>query len=166
MGWPMATLAALALGGGVLGARAVGAPLLSSLEPFFDLEPAAELGSVPVMALTSVSVAAGLLGILAGLYLYRGRRDVSFGALGRFLSRQWFIEDLYTAVLVGPSRRMAHFLAGTVEMGIIDGAVNGVAVVMRQAGAAFGRLQTGYVRNYAAVVLAGTVLMLGYWLTR
>ncbi|MGH2668238.1 MAG: NADH-quinone oxidoreductase subunit L, partial [bacterium] len=39
MGWPMATLAALALGGGVLGARAVGAPLLSSLEPFFDVEP-------------------------------------------------------------------------------------------------------------------------------
>jgi len=28
------------------------------------------------------------------------------------------------------------------------------------------RLQTGYVRHYAAAILGGTVLLLGYWLLR
>jgi hypothetical protein len=28
------------------------------------------------------------------------------------------------------------------------------------------RVQTGYVRNYAAVILAGTIVVLGYWLLR
>ncbi|MGH8629291.1 MAG: hypothetical protein ACREU7_00810, partial [Burkholderiales bacterium] len=152
--------------GGILGARAAGAPLLHSLESFFDLAPAREAGAAPRLALTIVSVTAGLLGILAGLFVYRGRRDVSLGALGRFLSRQWFIEEFYNALIVGPATRVAYFLAGTVELEIIDGAVNGVAGAMKQAGAAFRRLQTGYVRNYAAVMLAGTVVLLGYWLLR
>lgn len=166
MGWPMAALAALALGGGFLGASAVGAPLLHSLERFFNPAPEPEAGAVPVLALTLVSVSAALAGMLAGLWLYRGRRDASLSALGKFLSHKWYIEDLYNAAIVGPLRRGAQFLASTVELGIIDGAVIGVAGAMRQAGASFRRFQTGYVRNYAAVLLAGTVLLLGYWLTR
>jgi len=165
MTWPMAVLAAFALGGGIFGARAVGAPLLHALEAFFHLE-APSAAPVPVLALTIVSTSAALLGILAGFTLYRGRRDVSFGALGNFFRRQWFIEDLYDLVIVGPSKRLAHFLAETVDIEIIDGTVNGVAAGFKRSSAALRRVQTGYVRNYAAVVLAGTVLLLGYWLTR
>ncbi|MGH2396018.1 MAG: NADH-quinone oxidoreductase subunit L [bacterium] len=166
MTWPMAALAALALGGGILGARAAGAPLLHALEAFFHLEEPGAAVSVPVLALTIVSTTAALLGILAGFGLYRGRRDVSLGALGNLFRRQWFVEDLYEVVIVEPSKRLAHFLAGTVDLQIIDGRVNGVAAGFKRSSAALRRVQTGYVRNYAAVVLAGTVLLLGYWLTR
>jgi NADH-quinone oxidoreductase subunit L len=166
MGWPMAVLAALALGGGLLGARAAGAPLLHALETFFHLESPRRAASLPVLALTAVSVTAALLGMLAGFVLYRLRRDVAFGAVGNFLRRQWFIEDLYNIAIIGPSKRLAHFAAGTVDLQIIDGAVNGVAAAFKQSSSVLRRVQTGYVRNYAAVVLAGTVLLLGYWLTR
>lgn len=166
MTWPMAVVAVPALGGGVLGARAAGAPLLHTLEGFFHLEPPSAEAPVPALMLTIVSTSAALLGILAGFVVYRGRRDVSFGALGTFFRRQWLIEDLYDFAIVGPSRRLANFFAGAVDLGIIDGAVNGVAAGFMRSSAAFRRAQTGYVRNYAAVVLAGTVLLLGYWLTR
>jgi NADH-quinone oxidoreductase subunit L len=61
---------------------------------------------------------------------------------------------------------MGRALADVVEARIIDGAVNGVAALAARAGGAVRRLQTGYVRQYAAVFLAGTILLLGYWLLR
>src|SRR5205807_608439 len=94
------------------------------------------------------------------------RREVTLGALGRFLSHQWYIETLYDAVIVTPAKRLAHLLADVVETRGIDGAVNGVGALVGRAGLAVRGLQTGFVRNYAAAILAGTILMLGYWLLR
>ena len=45
---------------------------------------------------------------------------------------------------------------------VIDGAVNGVASVVRVTGSKVRRLQTGYVRNYALGLAAGTVALLTY----
>src|SRR5207247_8712221 len=113
-----------------------------------------------------VTVAASLAGSVAGCALYRNRREVTLGALGRFLSHQWYIETLYDAVIVTPATRLAHLLADVVETRGIDGAVNGVGALVGRAGLAVRGLQTGFVRNYAAAILAGTILMLGYWLLR
>ena len=52
------------------------------------------------------------------------------------------------------------------DLRIIDGAVNGVAVVVRTWSAMLRRTQTGSVRTYAASVLAGVVVLLGYYLWR
>jgi len=164
MRWPMAVLGVLSFGGGVLGARFAGAPLLRSLDGFFEIEPVAE--SVPVALLTAVSVGVGALGMVTGLLLYRGRREVNLGAVGRFLERRWYIEAFYDAAIVTPARSLAHLLADVVETQGIDGAVNGVAGLVGRAGLALRRAQTGYVRNYAAAILAGTILVLGYWLLR
>lgn len=118
------------------------------------------------MAVTVLSIAVGVLGIVAGVVLYRGRREGPETALGRFLSRQWYIEAIYNTVVVGSAKRLAVLLAEAVEVEVIDGAVNGIARVVGRTGTALRRLQTGYVRNYAAVMLVGTVLVLGYWLIR
>ena len=69
-------------------------------------------------------------------------------------------------VITGVARRIARSLADVVEVQIIDGAVNGVAALAGRTGGALRRLQTGYVRQYAVVILGGTVLLLGYWLLR
>src|SRR5438876_522337 len=159
-------LAAGSFGGGLLGARVAGEPLLRYLGPFFVDSATGVLKDrlVPTGVITALPVAVSLAGILAGFALYRNRREVTLGALGRFLSQQWYIETLYDAVIVTPAKRLAHLLADVVETRGIDGAVNGVGALVGRAGLAVRGLQTGFVRNYAAAILAGTILMLGYWL--
>ena len=49
---------------------------------------------------------------------------------------------------------------------MIDGAVNGVATLVRRSGTLVRRIQTGYVRNYALAIVAGMVLLLAFMLTR
>ena len=47
---------------------------------------------------------------------------------------------------------------------IIDGIVNGVGVFVRGSAALMRMAQTGSIRTYAASLLVGVVLMLGYYL--
>ena len=58
------------------------------------------------------------------------------------------------------------FCAWVVDARFIDGAVNGVAGVFRGTGTLVRRTQTGYVRNYVLGIVIGTVLVLGFMLTR
>ena len=57
-------------------------------------------------------------------------------------------------------------LAGVVDQGVIDGIVNGVGRGVARAAAALRTLQTGYTVNYALTMLAGAVVVLGYFLVR
>ncbi len=169
MSVPMAALAALSVGGGLLGAQIAGRPLLRSLEGFFELStstPALPAPAASVPWATVVAVGAGILGIVVGWVLYRGRREVTFGAVGTLLTRQWYLEPLYDNVIAGAAKWVGRNMADVVELRVIDGTVNGVAAVVGRTGGVLRRLQTGYVRQYAAAILAGTVLLLGYWLLR
>jgi len=163
MAWPMAVLAVLSVFGGVLGARSAGAPLLGWLRAFFGLE-AHDTG--PPALLTGLTVAVGLLGIALGSLAYRGRRDVGLGAVGVFFERHWGLQPFYDHVITGGARALGTALAEVVEVRVIDGAVNGLAALAGHAGGALRRVQTGYVRHYAAAILGGTVLLLAYWLLR
>ena len=49
---------------------------------------------------------------------------------------------------------------------IIDGAVNGVAAVVRAGGGRLRTVQSGYVRNYALGVAAGAIVLVALILTR
>ena len=51
-------------------------------------------------------------------------------------------------------------------MGVIDGAVNGVAAIVDAGSLMLRRLQTGSVRAYAGSLFLGVVIMLGYYLWR
>jgi NADH-quinone oxidoreductase subunit L len=53
-----------------------------------------------------------------------------------------------------------------VDVGVIDGAVNGVGAIVGASSGVLRRLQTGSVRAYAGSLFIGVVLMLGYYLWR
>ena len=55
----------------------------------------------------------------------------------------------------------AHF-----DRGIIDGAVNGVASLVRFGASKLRLAQTGYVRNYALGIAVGAFVLVGLFLTR
>jgi len=62
--------------------------------------------------------------------------------------------------------RLSSEVWSWVDLRIIDRTVNGIAVVVRAWSAMLRRVQTGSVRTYAASMLAGVVLLLGYYLWR
>ncbi len=52
------------------------------------------------------------------------------------------------------------------DLPVIDGVVNGVAELIRGGARRLGRVQTGYVRNYALSLFIGTILVLSYFILR
>ncbi len=164
---PMAVLAVLSVTGGLLGARAAAAPLLQLLTPLIGVASGEGAAPHPPAALlTALSVIAGVAGIVVGWRTYRARREPDFGRVRELLDRRWYIDDLYEAAIVRPGHALARTLAGPIDLGIIDRAVNNVGAALGTLGGAARRLQTGYARQYALGVLIGTILILGFWVLR
>ena len=78
-----------------------------------------------------------------------------------------YIDELYDAAIVRPVVAMSrNVLWKVVDVEVIDGAVNGTGGVVETGAAWLRRLQTGSVRVYAASLMVGVVLVLGYYIWR
>ena len=83
-----------------------------------------------------------------------------------FLERAWWIDWLYGQIIERPGAALSSFAAWVVDKRVIDGSVNGVGSLVRGGGTQLRKLQTGYVRNYALGIAAGTVAILAYMVVR
>ena len=117
------------------------------------------------------------------------------GPVFTFLNRKWYWDELYGLVFVRPFEAIGRFLAfvvdwrfwhdfvhdrilgdafrgaasilsGPIDLGVVDGAVNGVARLVGGSAARLRRVQTGYVRNYALAVMLGAVGIILYLVIR
>jgi NADH-quinone oxidoreductase subunit L len=172
MWWPVAALIFLTVVMGIVLEHVI--PLAAWLRPALEAGvPRAAGSAVPVeqqgavhALLLLAGIAVAVAGIVLGWLVYargaiRGRAPV----LGTLLAHRFFIEDLYAAAVVAPSRAVAAG-AAAFDRAVLDRAVLGVAGGIGRSGAALRRLQSGYLRQYAAFVLIGTLLILAYWLSR
>jgi NADH-quinone oxidoreductase subunit L len=164
---PLALLAAGAALGGILGLSATTGRLHTFLAPALG-EVVEGTGGLPTVVLLAISVLAALAGIAVGWLVYgSGRVDwvalrTRFAGVQRFLAHGWYVDDVYSAVLVAPGKAGAEFLASAVDRRVIDGAVNGVGQLFQWAASRGRRLQTGLVRNYGLAFLVGVVLIFVY----
>ena len=114
-----------------------------------------------------ISSVVGLAGIAFAWTRYSKRvpSDEPTGALHRLLANKYYIDEVYNALIVQPVKNGSHFLLWKlVDNGIIDGIVNGVAVIIRFIGGTLRRLQTGLVQVYIVSMVLGIVLFLAYYL--
>jgi NADH-quinone oxidoreductase subunit L len=125
------------------------------------------------LSLMVVSSALALIGIGIAAYFFltnrarAARLAESFGRLHRTLLNKYWVDELYDAVIVQPIKRVSEStLWRRVDIGVIDGAVNGTGIAVRSSGAVLRLLQTGSIRAYAASLFLGAVLVLGYYLLR
>jgi len=126
-----------------------------------------ELG---LMGLSSV-FALGGIGIAWFFFVADPRRAESvaqsFSGLRTVLLNKYYVDEAYDAAIVQPLKIMSErVLWKVVDANGIDGAVNGAAESVGGLGELLRRLQTGSVRAYAASLLLGAVLVLGYYLSR
>jgi NADH-quinone oxidoreductase subunit L len=118
--------------------------------------------------LAGLSVMAALAGAGAGYLAYRRpperwrRFEDSFEPLWGTWEAAYGVDDLYGQVLVAPGRRLSEAAAFSFDAGVVDGAVNGVGRMVRGIGAWARPLQTGFVRNYGVLFLAGAVVVVAW----
>jgi NADH-quinone oxidoreductase subunit L len=168
---PLLVLAALSLVGGL-----INTPFRLGLEYF--LEPAFEgvkLTHPPEGALlwilAGVSVLAGVIGILIAAALYLGpedRRERLLAAVRRpwfAMENAYWVDNLYGRTIVLPGKKASDWAAFRFDLGLIDGIVNGIGVLVQRVSVALKPLQTGLVRNYALVLAAGVVGLVVWFLS-
>ena len=163
---PLVMLAVLSIAGGV-----INLPFnddVDFLEHF--LEPV--LGeneahiAVPTgtkVTLAVIAVVAGLIGIAVASAVYLRRRVRAVEP--EVLAHAWYYDEEVSAFMGGPGRKSFDGIAWF-DAHIVDGAVNGVATVVRAVGGRLRSVQSGFVRSYALGVTVGVVVVLGYFLTR
>jgi NADH-quinone oxidoreductase subunit L len=146
-------------------------------------------GAIHVTA-TLTAFATALAGVLLAAAMYL-RRIISpdvvatiFRPVYTFLANRWYFDEIYNALFVRPAHGIAR-LASTIDTGLIDGLINGLAWGARQlagldawidktlvdglvnatanatwnAGLELKKLQTGRLRQYVMFIAAGTVAL-------
>jgi len=124
------------------------------------------------LGLSGLAFLMGLIGIgIAYAYYHRGLVatdqdpfDQHLGVAGRVFGHAYYYDEGISRAVDGPIRAGAAWIAQVIDTRVIDGAVNGVAKLVRYTGDGFGRLQTGLVRNYVLAVVLGTAALLVYLL--
>ncbi|MBN1657364.1 MAG: NADH-quinone oxidoreductase subunit L [Anaerolineae bacterium] len=175
---PLIGLAVLAVVGGYLGLPhvvGVGSAIEEFLEPVFAGTILAG-EAVESVALEWLMIGAAVVAVAAGAglayWLYLAREELAARWtreakwLHDLLFNAYYVDRVYTEVIVNPLRAAGSALSGTVEVMGVDRAVDGLAELVGMLGGGVQRLQTGLVRNYAVGMLIGVVALLGYFLVR
>jgi NADH-quinone oxidoreductase subunit L len=80
------------------------------------------------------------------------------------MERAWGVDAAYSAVIVGGYQRLAEFVANPVDLGVIDALGAGIGALTRGLSGGLRKVQNGFVRSYALMMLLGVAVFLGYLL--
>jgi len=169
---PLMILALLSLVGGWLAAPALwGGPnyFADFLTPVFGNAEAAggEATNSLELTLSIVAVIAATVGLIVAWRMYSGKaaRGTSTG-LHKILYNKYYVDELYQAVIVGPLVWLSqNVFWKVVDVGMIDGSVNGIAHGTEALGDTVRHTQSGNVRSYAVWVIIGALVILAiiFW---
>ncbi len=132
------------------------------LEPVLAHPHELHLSGGTLWLLAAVAVIAGLAGIAAAYAVYlQGKADPRRIELPIFADG-WKYDTSVAAFMGGPGRQLFDATAAADRIGV-DGAVNGVATVVRETSGRMRRLQNGLVRSYAVGISFGAVALMVYF---
>ena len=83
--------------------------------------------------------------------------------LHNFLLNKWYIDELYEVIFVKPIKKVGSFFWKTGDQGIIDKfGPDGISKIVKMISNKAVRFQTGYIYDYAFVMLIGLSILLTY----
>jgi NADH-quinone oxidoreductase subunit L len=127
---------------------------------FGEAEIAGTWADDHVMLLVIFAITASLLGILLGWLIYQKKRIKAWEPT--LFANGWYYNWAVTWFMGNPGREGFEDVA-VFDSKVIDGAVNGVGVAVREAATQEKRAQSGYLRQYAGIIGIGAVLLLGWF---
>ncbi len=119
--------------------------------------------------LITLSVVAALLGLVAAKVLYsqgptgdERLKSIITAPLYTLLKGKYFVDELYTFVIVTPLRTTANILWRFVDQLIIDGTLHLAAGIVQLISALGSFTTTGNLRNYMLYFVIGIILLIAY----
>ena len=170
---PLKVLAVLSFIGGWVGIPIIsGANIFDGfLAPVFGGAGEAHHEVLFELAMMVVSLAIAGLGIYLAYNLFV--LNIKGGAgyverlpgLYRLLFNKYYIDEIYNSLIIQPIRRVSLRLWRDFDDGMVDASVNGAGGFVTLVGDAVRKLQTGYVKSYAVMMLVGVFAILLYLTT-
>ncbi|HYJ92561.1 MAG TPA: hypothetical protein VEV84_14725, partial [Pyrinomonadaceae bacterium] len=121
---------------------------------------AEEISTERTLAALSVLLALG--GIVIGWFVFNPQ---PLRKLPQILIDKWRIDELYNGYIVDPLTNLSREgLWRGFDLGFIDGIVNGAGYFTIAMGSLFRRVQVGFIRSYAAIILLGALIVVGYFI--
>jgi NADH-quinone oxidoreductase subunit L len=118
-------------------------------------------------ALGLIVTAVGLAGILLAWLFYVARPSLADSLANTFLGpykwllNKYYVDEAYEAMVIEPVVQGSRsVLWRGFDVRLIDGIVNGIGKRSRNLGGALRQLQSGYIRNYAAWVVLGSLVVI------
>jgi len=135
------------------------------------LTPAGHSAAIEIILMIS-SVILVLISIYLAWYLYRKNTELpgkirnNLSGVHYVLHGKYFVDELYSVIIVKPLIGGSLFLWKIVDVFIIDGLINGLAIVIGDISSGLRTIQTGRLRTYTAVFLTGVIVLILFALMR
>lgn len=112
--------------------------------------------------LAGVSVVLALVGIGIGIVVF-GKNPLR--KMPKLLENKWYVDEIYNGLIVDPLTKFSrNVLWKGFDVGFIDGIVNGIGHFVAAFGSVARFVQVGFVRSYAAFILFGALIVIGYFI--
>ena len=158
---PMAVLAVGSVASGYL--LYSGKAIVKWLAPVVDKDHHEHAEFLPPIVVTTLAVVAVIIGVSIAFIKYRGelseRAPSEVSIFTRVTRRDILQDDANEFLFMRPGQKLTQLLVKTDE-GVIDGAVRAVGSSALGSARGMRKLQTGYVRNYALLILIGALVAL------
>jgi NADH-quinone oxidoreductase subunit L len=119
-----------------------------------------ELNSERLLAL--LSLALGIAGIGIGWVIFKAN---PLRRMPTLFANKWYLDEIYNGYIVDPLTRFSiRGLWQGFDLGVIDGIVNGIGHFVAALGGIARGVQVGFVRSYAAFMLFGALIVIGYFI--
>ena len=110
---------------------------------------------------TLISVIIAIAGISIGWVVFKKR---PLREMPRLLENKYYVDEIYDATIINPIKTGSREgLWRIFDLGVIDGIVNGLGRGAVAVGGRVRYLQPGFVRSYAAIILLGALVVIGYF---
>jgi NADH-quinone oxidoreductase subunit L len=158
---PMAVLAVGSVASGYL--LYSGKAIVKWLAPVVDKDHHEHAEFLPPIVVTTLAVVAVIIGVSIAFIKYRGelseRAPSEVSIFTRVTRRDLLQDDANEFLFMRPGQKLTQLLVKTDES-LIDGAVRAVGSSALGSARGMRKLQTGYVRNYALLILIGALVAL------
>jgi NADH-quinone oxidoreductase subunit L len=122
------------------------------------------------LGLMFFSVLLGVAGILMAWVFYVKQPQIpekfseTYQPTYDLLLNKYRFDEMYDALFVNPTKRLANFLWQGFDNSVVDGMVNGIARCIEVSSNGLRRLQSGYLQQYALGMVFGIVVIVSVYL--
>ncbi len=112
--------------------------------------------------LAALSVVVALFGMGIGWFVFQ--KD-PLRKMPKILEQKWRLDEFYNGYIVDPITSFSrNGLWKGFDLGVIDGIIHGIGQMVTTLGSMARSIQVGFVRSYAAFILLGALVVLGYFI--